>query len=248
MCGLDRFTSSWLRGGGSSSSNPPPVANADPGGIYTGTLFPAGPGIVNVIGIVTETGDVVVFDTRYNYSQFAGSLSVSGDSFSSTLTEYAPFGSVFQSGESVAQLTMSGTINQGVSISGAYSGGDSGGDMLLTNDPRIYNQVSALSSLTGTWEGMVADGSTLTFTIQSDGSYFGQSTYGCTFTGNFSIINPDFNTYSITVNNTCANGGHYNISGLSFLGVDSSTNKRAIFFGASNSHSQISITGELQQQ
>ncbi|MGH7751002.1 MAG: hypothetical protein ACREQ5_40495, partial [Candidatus Dormibacteria bacterium] len=234
-----------VRGGGGSSSNPPPVANADPGGIYTGTFVSSTTGQSgNVVGIVTETGEARFFDPG-NGNQFAGTITTSGNNVSGTFTGYAPFGFVFLNNQAVAQFSLAGTISQGVSISGTYSGGGDQGTVSLTDDPHGYDTGSSLSSLVGTWIGTNPDGSTLTVTIQSDGSYFGQDTDGCTYAGNFTLINSSFDAYDVSLTETCA-GNAVSASGLASLGTDQATSKPAIVFSLSNS--QNSVTGEIVLQ
>lgn len=198
----------------------------------------------NLVGIVTESGQAVLFNVT-NDAQYAGTITTNGNNASGTFTGYAPLGFVFSNNQAVAQFNVSGTVNQGASISGTYSGGGDQGTVSLTDNPSLYNQGSSLSSLVVTWEGTGADGGTLTFTNQSNGSFFGQSTDGCTFTGNYTIINSSFNAYAVAVSATCPNGS-YSASGLVTLAVDTSVNKLGIFYGISNS--TISLTGVLIQQ
>lgn len=230
-------------GGSNGTSNPPPVANADPGGIYTGTATSSGTS-TNLVGIVTESGQAVILAA--NNEQFIGNLSVSGNNISATLTGYPPYGATFLNGSSMASFSVSATISQGVSISGTYSGGGDQGNLALTDNPTIYNRFVSLATLVGTWEGPTADGGTLTVTIQNNGSFFGQNTDGCTSNGTFVQPNPSFNVYAFSVTVGGAVNCNYSASGLATVVLDTSTNTNVIYYGAANG--PVSITGLLDQQ
>lgn len=235
-------------GGGSGNSattpTPPPVANADPGGIYTGTAVQSTGAVTDVVGIVTESGQAVLFDTT-NDGQYAGTITTTGDNLSGSFTGYAPIGEVFLNNAAVTPFSISGTIDPGVSISGTYTGGGGQGTVSVTDDPALYDQGSSLSSLVGTWEGLTASGATLTVTIQSNGAYTGQDTDGCFYSGAFTIINASFDAYDVTTTETCG-GTVASASGLATFATDTQTNKPEILYSVSNS--TTSITGSIELQ
>jgi hypothetical protein len=201
-------------GGGDSSTSPQtqPIA-----GIWNGTLTS---NVVHqtysVTGIITEHGNAR-FVNLTNGCQYSGIVSISGSTFSTTATAYAPYGYMFPDGSHVGIANISGSFSSKGSMTGTYSGVGDSGSFSLNYSP-LYETPSSLSSLSGTWTGTVLVGSgptsNITIIIDSNGNLSGSSTAGCVISGNAGIIDSSYNAYifNLVISNCGAENGTY--SGL----------------------------------
>lgn len=203
-------------GGGSSSPFTPPAAQSI-SGIWIGTFISnVTYRTESVTGLIAETGSAR-FASTSTLAQYNGGISVSGNSFSATVTAYAPLGYVFPDGSQVGSVSMSGIFTAKNAMSGTYSGVGDFGTFSLTYSG-LYERPSSLAALVGNWTGIVS-GSTNTLTIMIDpsGNMSGSSTLGCNYSGNIGIIDSSYNAYSVNLNiNNCGlESGNY--SGLAAL-------------------------------
>lgn len=202
-------------GGGSGAPQgtvtvpPPPDQVAS--GLWFGTLtFDSAMSSEDVIGIVSEDGQfrMISADTLV---QMSGNVSVDGSSLSGTGKAFASPGGIWPDGSSVADLSMTATVTQHDSISGAWSTtAMESGTFEWVYDP-LYERDSSLSLLEGMWTAYDDLGNMdVTFTIQDSGSFDGQNAQGCVSAGQFTIIDAAYNVYEVhsTVSG-CAIAGDY---------------------------------------
>ena len=189
---------------------PPPVAT-NPGGIWEGTYTAAGT-VVNLAGVFTETGEGRFFDdmgAQYVVTDVSGN----DGNVTMNVTAFAPFGFVFLDGSTVTTGTIDGTVVERVSIEGDYSlaTGETGTISLTYN--ALYDRDSSLAKLTGMWSetnGIV--------TVDPDGSFFEQDSFGCVADGQASIIDPAYNVYALTMTvSLCGAGVDGQYAGLGIL-------------------------------
>ena len=232
-------------GGGSSSSGdsvagPSPVADQDPGGIWFGTIFNATVGQSwEIIGITLSTGESRYIDSQG--AQYVADITVDGNAFSGASFAFAPRGGTFINGSPTTTGSMSGTLVERSSASATYSldTGEQGTFELFYDS--AYERSSSLAKMSGTW----TDPQSNTFTVDANGSIFGQDGFGCVYTGNVSIIDPLYNVYRLTINVTnCADiNGTY--TGLGTIGDRVAANDDQLFiFQVSNDSWALTSTLE----
>lgn len=204
-------------GGGGDSSSQSALATQRIAGIWIGTFTSnVVSSTFDVTGIIAESG-IGRFASTSTGAQYSGVISVNGMgvngiSFSATVNAYAPFGEVFPDGSRVGIVGISGAATPRGAMSGTYSGVGDSGTFSLTYSG-LYERPSSLSSVAGTWSGIVSSGDNNTITVDSSGNITGSSTSGCIYSGNVGIIDPFYNAYSVnlSLNNNCGFGsGNYN--------------------------------------
>src|ERR1700686_1054554 len=138
-------------GGGNTSTDIGGMTmNALPGGIWTGTESNTG---LSVTGIVDEAGEFHFI--RSDGTQYVGTATTTGAAISASFDGYAPFGTTFADGSTHGMGTLSGTINERVSISSTTqfrtdNGTSSSGTLSLTFDS-LYNFASSLATISGNY-------------------------------------------------------------------------------------------------
>ena len=232
-------------GGGSSDSGgsvtqPPPAADQDPGGIWFGTVFNSTLGQSwEIIGITLSSGESRYIDSRG--TQYISSHTVDGNTFSGTSFAVAALGTTFIDGSTTTTGSTSGTIVERSRVSATYSVGTGEQGTIELFYDSTYERSSSLAKMSGTW----TDPQRNTFTVEANGSIFGQDGFGCVYTGNVSIIDPLYNVYRLTINVTnCADiNGTY--TGLGTIGDRVAANDDQLFiFQVSNDSWALTSTLE----
>jgi hypothetical protein len=229
-------------GGGDTSSQPPPVVDERPGGIWFGTVFNASLGSSwELTGITLDSGESRFIDELG--SQYTANINVTGTSFSGSLFAVAPAGSTFINGSPTATGTISGTISERSELSGTYriSTGETGTLSLFYDD--TYERTSGLVKTAGTW----IDGNGDTYTVQADGTLFGQDSFGCVYNGRLTIIDAAFNAYRVRIDVANCSGFNGTYTGLGTLSDWQAANDNRLFiFQVSNqTWSLTSTLGKL---
>lgn len=229
-----------------SNSNPgesfaPGLAtDAAVGGLWIGTgTNDLEPGlVVGILGIVAEDGRAEFFKVDSNTGrpdftddgvQFAGVITSLVNEISGNIRIYAPVGTTFANGATVADGTLDGNILERESIEGVWTAesGDTG-DFAQLFDV-LYDRDSSLSTTAGDWNGTSSIGGVLTLSISDTGTIvLGADSNGCVYLSaaadGVNIIDPDFNVYEVNIDITgcpVANGSY---SGLGFTSDTVSTN------------------------
>lgn len=206
-------------GGGSSasgSSSSGSVANASPGGIWTGTESVSG---LQVTGIVDEQGDAEFI--RTDGVQYVGIVSTSGNSISGNIEGFMPFGSTWPDGSAHGTGTVSGSITERVSAQlntrfTTDAGTTTTGTLNLAFNS-LYNQSSSLATIAGNY----TDSSTGTVvTIRSDGTVFAQdANTGCVVNGTVSVIDANYDAYRVQVTFANCSGQDAALNGVQLRGL-----------------------------
>jgi hypothetical protein len=207
--------SSCGSGGGGNSSPSPNSSTQSIAGIWIGTFTSSVTNSTyNVTGLIDESYNARFADPD-NLLQYSGVVSINGNSFSSTATAYAPSGYTFPDDSQVGTVNISGSFSEKTSINGTYTGvGDTG--VFFLNYSALYERASSLALVAGTWSGTVL-GYTNTITVDSSGNVSGDSSSGCTYTGNVGIVDSSYNAYNVTLNiNNCGtqNGSYSGLAAL----------------------------------
>lgn len=194
---------------------PDPVADASPGGIYTGTITNCSVCPVPHTMVVSEDGDWFSVDSDYVQGASVGRMTVTANSFTSPRERYTGVGTSFgypptapASRDAPAEeRSFFGTIAERVFIRGTNRHGGSLASVSANYDPE-YDLDSSLPTLAGTFEAADTAGLTLTYTIDMTGALSGSDSLGCSASGQASVLNAGFNMYSLTVTfSGCGGGG-----------------------------------------
>ena len=206
--------------------------NAAVGGLWDGTgTDDLEPGlVVRIIGVVAEDGRAEYFKVDSNTGrpdftdegvQFAGIITSLANSISGNIRIYAPVGTTFTNGETVAAGTLDGDILARESIEAVWTAesGDMGDFSQLFD--ALYDRDSSLNVTEGAWTGTSSIGGVLALSISASGTIFsGVDSNGCIYTSSaddgVNIIDPDFNVYEVNINITNCGPLNSSYSGLGF--------------------------------
>ena len=197
---------------------PPPPTDALMGGHWFGT-------VTNDLHAVTEEYIAMVDEFgRFRFAsvdsavQMSGNFVVAGDTLTGDGTAFADAGVFWLDAKSATPVTIEGTIVSRSEMSGTWiTAAGELGTFEFFYDPTFYERASPLSLLAGSWTAYDENlDPQVTFTIAADGSFSGENTLGCNSTGQFAIIDGDFNLYEVQSTITdCELAGDY--IGLAFL-------------------------------
>lgn len=130
-------------GGGGGGGNNNQTTNADPTGVWAGTFTQTGVGIAQLIGIISN--NQLRFLRLDAGALYEGIISVNGDNFTSSTTNYAIGGAAVSTG------TQTGTIDEGDTLSGSFVNSDGGaGIFSLSYDP-ITARGASLATISANW-------------------------------------------------------------------------------------------------
>ncbi|MGH8462098.1 MAG: hypothetical protein ACRESS_10860 [Stenotrophobium sp.] len=189
--------------------------NADPSGIYEGY---ATDNITSqttpVVAIIDENGDGTLSGQDGSYYNMG--VGTSGNSLNGSYQGFTAGSTATTTGSISGGLTQAG-LN--LNLNGA---GNHTVTAVLNFDP-VYNQASSLPTLQGSWHTVStsyngigcasgtancppAGSATLSLNIQNAGQFTGTDSAGCTYSGNFSLVDSNFNAYLENFNRTCGSG------------------------------------------
>ena len=176
-------------GGGSSSSNNLSSNSSSPSkaqGVYSGTTSSAA--TFETIILPNDKFYALYGSTSGNVFVVNGMLTGQGQSnngsYTASITDFYYAGSTYAG-------TVSATYVPGTSVQGTIS--EPGIPAVSFSGNAIpasqfnYNAAASVSTISGTWTGMLLDGSTASISINSNGSFSGTDS-ACTFSG---TITPD---------------------------------------------------------
>lgn len=195
-------------GGGSSSGGSTP--DADLGGIWRGTAVQD--------GVTYDVRGFLYDDTIYLVSEQAGRLLIGkvfpdGNSWSGTIGSYVIGGS-YQ-----GTYPISGSVREQQWLRGET---DSGARLDLTFDEQ-FKRTASLEKVAGVWE--INEGEYVSsISVEPDGTFFGDSTDGCVYSGQLGVPASSQNIYrmSMTVTGCVEFAGSYNghATLLDYLGTE----------------------------
>lgn len=214
-------------GGGDESAAPAPTppVNANPEGIYTGTMTATTAGATwPVFAIVLPDGTSAIFVTQSNFTvrvpigfAITGvTLSPNVNSFTNNFTAYTQAGLLFTNGQTSVTGTLTGTVNARTSITGTWTSQLDSGSFTLSYAAGDYERAASNALLAGTYgHGYVANNFlvTATTTYLDNGTGTGSDTINCTSALTYTIPDPTRNAYRVATNATCPTGA------LSFNGL-----------------------------
>jgi hypothetical protein len=237
-CGLALLASCGGGGGygGGNNSTPP---NASPGGIWMGTDSITG---LAVEGIIDEGGEGHFI--RSDGVQYIGTAITSGNSFSANVDAYTALGTTFPDGSSHATGTVTGTIDERVSITADTNfttdkGTVTNGTLNLTFS-QLYNQPSSLAAIAGNYTD-VASGTAVS--VDASGVISAQdANTGCVINGNVTLIDAAYNAYGVQVSYANCLGTAAVLNGATLTGLaalDTSSNPVQVIAGVSGTNGGV---------
>lgn len=193
-----------------SYSCAPAQGNADPSGIYEGTLTDtASHTQTPVVALIAENGEGRISGSDGTYYRIT--VGTMGNGVSGSYTAYSN-GTALPDGGLADAGSLSGTVTQnGLDATLTDQKGDT--QTASLNFDNNYNIPSSLPTLAGTWSS-AAGSFSLTLNIQSNGAFTGSDSSGCTYSGSFGLIDTSFNAYSENYTVSCSSGSS-TFSGLS---------------------------------
>lgn len=186
-------------GSGNSSTEPstggqteiPPTSAMN--GIYVGNFDQEGAGSFKLTALVYN-GRLFAISEQSN-NLYEGNISTTKSGFSGQVTVYEQGGGV------IGKSSIQGTFKPETSVKGTFSGAAGSGTFSLAYDP-IYERNSDLSKVNDVWSTLTPPADRVTITIDSDGSFTGNDTNGCHFSGTLSIIDHSINLYRVDFTTT----------------------------------------------
>jgi hypothetical protein len=194
------------------------TTHANPDGIYKGTFTENGV-TADVTGLVYG-GRLILFSESAEVL-IDGTIAVSGTDSTVSAASYDAFGLVDTG-------TLTGTVDEGASLSGTYSTalGDTG-SYSLTFDP-IYNRSASLATLADTWSDATWAAThgfdAFTFSALSNGSFTGSDTGGCLFDGTLAPVSPGINIYIVAMTVSSCGAANGNFTGYATTDDTTATN------------------------
>lgn len=201
-------------GGQVTSSAALLTANANPEGLYTGTLTNnVAHTTLPVFAIVLKDGTFEIFATEGTFTpKVPLGISISGakvvpaaGSFSTAYTAYTQAGYTFTNGQAKISGTMSGSIAPGTSITGTYVSPVDNGSFTL-NAVADYGRAASTAMIAGTYRYSYVVGNVLidaTTTINADGTSTVSDTAMCSGPSLYSVPDATHNAYKVTNNAQC---------------------------------------------
>lgn len=205
---------------------PPPPTNA--GGIWEGSITDDNSGVTSAIaGVITETSGVNAaapeegrFVDEQGFVFVFGPVGTWPDgSIHSNVMAFAPIGTVFADGSTVATGGITGTVLERSTLDASLSLSLGTGEVTYTISMTYnadYERGSDLERIAGTW----ADSFGVVYSVDAVGVVFAQDPGGCVYNGSVSVIYASFNAYRLrlTVSDCAGLDGDY--LGLGVLGDD----------------------------
>jgi len=208
-------------GGSVTSTAATLTLNADPEGLYVGTLsLNLAQKVLPVFAIIAKDGTAAAYVTDHvlavnapvGYSLHGVVVKPSGAKFSSSFTALLPSGYQFSNGEPTSTGTLDGTISPGSSITGTFTSNLDSGTFVLNAMTTDYNRPASLATVAGTYaydSAYMAMGTEQVFhtvsTANADGSGSATASNGCTSTSvSHSIPDPMHNLYETTAHFACS--------------------------------------------
>lgn len=181
---------------GSSGGCAAPIITGD--GYYEGTLTNQGNPPAPVVSIIADNGDGAIAGQDGIYYRL--SVSLHANNVMGTYIGISQ-GTAFPNGTQATSGSISAVATP--NLNGTLSDQTGATQSLAFNFDSVYNLSSSLATLAGTWNATAANGFDLTATIRPDGTFSAIDSNGCSYSGAFSLIDPNFNAYSESHTRTC---------------------------------------------
>jgi hypothetical protein len=201
---------------GSNGGGPGAPTNASVGGIWNGTDPVSG---LQLVGLIDEAGEFHFI--RSDGVQYVGTATTNGNSVSASFDGYTQFGSTFADGSTSGVGSLSGTVQQRVSITAntqfkTTAGTTASGTLSLTFNS-LYDNPSSLSTISGNYTDQ-SSGDVISVTSSGVVSWQDPSS-GCVGNGTISIIDTSYNAYRVEFDYGDCQGQAAVLNGVQFSGL-----------------------------
>ncbi len=204
---------------GSTSAVIAAVTNASPGGIWFGTDSEGD----NIVALITETGRFHFLD-EFDF-QGSGIVAVSvANEIDTSFRFVPPVGSAFADGSIFADCSASGLLTERSTLDGTVacttSVGTQSSVTINLNYQTLYDIDSDLAAFVGTWTDSSNPGIDVA-NVDAMGVIIGQdgSGSGCIYSGQVTIIDPNYNAYDIEWTYSSCVGQSAVLNGVTFSGI-----------------------------
>lgn len=196
---------------------PPPPTSQAPGGLWYGTLTSDQNPVTEEYIAMTANDGRFRFVSADSDVQLHGQSQTVGMNLTGTGRAFADTGVNWLDSNHVVDTTITAIVAERDSMTGSWANasGESG-TFEFFYDP-LFEKVVNTNLLDSVWTGFDdLSNPEVTFTVLADGSFSGQNTNGCVSAGQFTVIDPLYNLYSIQSEITnCPIAGSY--SGFAFV-------------------------------
>jgi hypothetical protein len=229
-------------GGGGTANPPPPPTNASPGGIWEGTSSTGG----TILGLVTETGEFHFLQD--DGVQYFGTVNTSQNALSANFTGVTQIGTVFLDGSTTGTGTLTGTVQERMSMSGNSSFRTAGGtnvasSVTLTYD-NLYERDSSLATIAGNYLDTTTNA---VINVNGNGVVFSQDAVtGCIVNGTISIIDARYNAYRVQYSFSSCRAPYTILNGTTANGLgalDNTVAPEQAIIGVVNATAGYALTG-----
>ena len=152
--------------------------------------------------LIAETLEFICAVTDATTSAFLagaqGTVQVNGSQVTGTGTLHAVPGTTLVDGSTVANVTIIGTVSEGVSLNLMIAASGVSISMSTTFDA-TYNRGSDLATVVGVYPTFDIFGDPASFVIDANGVITSTSTSACVSNGQIAIIDTAFNAYDVTL-------------------------------------------------
>lgn len=203
------------------SVTPPASAGFDalPGGFWNGTITDVTRnGTSYLEAWIDETGRFRMLYYPASNEVFTGTLDISGNHFAAAGRAIANPFNAWSDGSYATDVSIDGVIAEDDWLAGHWSAasGDNGCFELFYYD-FAYTEEAAVAFLAGVWTDFGGRYDNLVLTVDPSGDFFGQDRDGCTWSGQFGLIDDRYNLYETSVGiSDCDLAGTY--TGLAYRG------------------------------
>ncbi|MBS0578578.1 MAG: hypothetical protein JSR36_04885 [Proteobacteria bacterium] len=191
-------------------------AQTSVGGIWQGSDTGSG---LQVTGIVDEKGNFHFI--RSDLAQFVGVLGSTNDTVAGAFDGFAQYGTAFTDGSTHGTGSLSGVLAQRSTLTLNYSfttdlGTASSGTLNLSFNA-LYNQPSSLATISGNYTEPTSGD---TVSISGSGAITSQdATSGCVLNGQVSLIDTNYNAYTVAYSYASCTGAAAALNGVQFSGL-----------------------------
>lgn len=185
-------------GNSNSSSNSSPSTPGQAQGVYSGSAS-NGDAFQTII-LPNDNYYALYGTTSSNVFSISGMLTGQGTSangnYTATVTDFNNSGAIYTGSVSatyVVGASINGTVTETGNPAVTFSG------TVMQSSQFNYNTSATLSDITGTWNGTLLDGNTASVTINSNGSFTGTDSTGCSYSGTISTDSSGKNFFDVSL-------------------------------------------------
>ena len=193
--------------GATSTRSSPINAHAQIAGFYFGGLTSNAGMFTDLVAFIGANNEMQAWDYVNLSASYWGVLDVSAGVVSGTVSaEVLNPALTFPDGTRFGTVSVAGDVAERLELSGTYSGVGDSGTLFLDYISAVSEQVFTLDDLSGTWSFSDGLGFSDSLTVSATGALTYDASDGCTGSGQLTILDPDLNGFSFSIDLQCAPG------------------------------------------